>query len=326
MTFIENYVKNTLEAPEDFYFVRGLISVIRELPVYSMIFKGAERLMTELEKCIGSGISTERPVILAYLKSNIFDVPSFAVNIHLADHCNLSCAHCSHVSPFAGKHVYDSDAVLEDCKTARRLFEGCVRPVRISLTGGEPLLHPDIVNILKRASAIPGKIQYTLTTNALLWHKDDKPLIEALRSFGDRLLVALSDYGEPNHDKVLSVADRLAECRVPYSIDDHTTFYDCRMHRKPYGNSLERLKCRLWGWRCLEICDGQYYPCTFNFHVRKLGDAFPSFSVPVADLENGAEALFLAVMPQPLCGHCRAAEWGKVPWGRSSRALSEWVE
>ena len=78
------------------------------------------------------------------------DPPGPVVIWNLLRRCNLTCRHCYSVSTdtnFAGElstpEIY---VVLEDLKAARV-------PVLI-LSGGEPLLHPDIFTIARRAKAM----------------------------------------------------------------------------------------------------------------------------------------------------------------------------
>ena len=50
---------------------------------------------------------------------------------------------------------------------------------RIRLTGGEPLVRPDIVEIVARLASIPGIEEVSLTTNAMLLEKLAQPLADA---------------------------------------------------------------------------------------------------------------------------------------------------
>jgi cyclic pyranopterin phosphate synthase len=49
----------------------------------------------------------------------------------------------------------------------------------VRLTGGEPLLRPDIVEIVSRINAITNAPTLTMTTNALTLEKVAKPLVDA---------------------------------------------------------------------------------------------------------------------------------------------------
>ena len=62
--------------------------------------------------------------------------------VHITEHCNLNCKGCYHFSPLAKEEYLDINEFERDL---RRIYELCGDNVeRITLLGGEPLLHPDI--------------------------------------------------------------------------------------------------------------------------------------------------------------------------------------
>jgi hypothetical protein len=63
------------------------------------------------------------------------------INLLLVEHCNLACAHCSTGSPFA-QNIYHATASFLKWLD---LLEQLEIPFKyISLTGGEPFLHPEV--------------------------------------------------------------------------------------------------------------------------------------------------------------------------------------
>ena len=67
--------------------------------------------------------------------------------VHVAEHCNLSCRDCLHFSPLAKEEFLDIDEYRKDCARLSELFDSEVE--RLYLLGGEPLLHPNLVEIMK---------------------------------------------------------------------------------------------------------------------------------------------------------------------------------
>ena len=89
-----------------------------------------------------------------------------AVEFAAADHCNLRCAGCSHMSPFLQARLHADDELARDMgRLAEVMFADEIR-----ILGGEPLLNPRIVPILKaaKASGIAGRV--IVATNGLLLH------------------------------------------------------------------------------------------------------------------------------------------------------------
>lgn len=99
------------------------------------------------------------------------------LRISLTDHCNLRCVYCM---PLSGAAY----APLEGLLTAGEI-ERVVRAAagvgfrKIRLTGGEPTLRPDLVDIVRRIARVPGIRDVALTTNGILLPKLAPALAEA---------------------------------------------------------------------------------------------------------------------------------------------------
>ena len=99
------------------------------------------------------------------------------LRVSLTDRCNLRCTYCM-PNDFAAwlpsEHQLTTDELVRVIEIA--VSEG-INEVR--LTGGEPLLRPDIVEIVSRINAITNAPILTMTTNALTLEKVAKPLVDA---------------------------------------------------------------------------------------------------------------------------------------------------
>jgi len=99
------------------------------------------------------------------------------LRVSLTDRCNLRCTYCM-PNDFAAwlpsEHQLTTDELVHVIEIA--VSEG-INEVR--LTGGEPLLRPDIVEIVSRINAITDAPTLTMTTNALTLEKVAKPLVDA---------------------------------------------------------------------------------------------------------------------------------------------------
>jgi cyclic pyranopterin phosphate synthase len=99
------------------------------------------------------------------------------LRISVIDHCNLRCVYCM---PLRGLSFIPHDDVL----TAEEI-EIVVRAAvsvgfqKFRLTGGEPTLRPDIVDIVRRIASVEGAADVAMTTNAVLLPRLAKPLAEA---------------------------------------------------------------------------------------------------------------------------------------------------
>ena len=88
------------------------------------------------------------------------------LRISVIDHCNLRCVYCM---PLSGLKFARSEQLLapeEIERVARAALAVGFRKIR--LTGGEPTLRPDLLEIVERIGHLPGLADLAMTTNAIL--------------------------------------------------------------------------------------------------------------------------------------------------------------
>ena len=88
------------------------------------------------------------------------------LRISVVDHCNLRCVYCM---PLRGLTFIPSAELLtaDEIETVARAAVS-VGFRKFRLTGGEPTLRPDIVEIVERIASIDGARDVAMTTNAIL--------------------------------------------------------------------------------------------------------------------------------------------------------------
>jgi MoaA/NifB/PqqE/SkfB family radical SAM enzyme len=87
-----------------------------------------------------------------------------ACEYSVAYHCNLKCAHCSHMAPFIKTKLPPLESFANDVNQLSKVMHA----KDIRLVGGEPLLNPEIVEFLKIAKASGIADTIMVTTNGLL--------------------------------------------------------------------------------------------------------------------------------------------------------------
>ncbi|GIW41060.1 MAG: cyclic pyranopterin monophosphate synthase [Candidatus Binatia bacterium] len=99
------------------------------------------------------------------------------LRISLIDHCNLRCVYCM---PLNGiqftppAELLGPDEIERVVRVATRVgFR------KFRLTGGEPTLRSDLVEIVGRIASVPGVADLSMTTNGILLPRLAKPLAEA---------------------------------------------------------------------------------------------------------------------------------------------------
>lgn len=127
------------------------------------------------------------------------------LRISLTDRCNMRCVYCM---PAVGMQFLPRPELLttdELLLVVRAAAAAGFRKVR--LTGGEPTLRPDLVDIVREIKNTPGITHIAMTTNALRMKKLAGPLKEAGL---DRVNVSI-DTLDPDKFRVMTRGGRLEQ-------------------------------------------------------------------------------------------------------------------
>jgi len=111
--------------------------------------------------------------------------------------CNLNCRHCFMEAP-AGRYPEPSLAELE--RTVQQIARA--NAAFVSLTGGEPLLHPDIRRLIELLSESGIAINQIVTNGTLL----DDTFLAFLRSLDQKPAFQISFDGAGRHDRMRGAA------------------------------------------------------------------------------------------------------------------------
>lgn len=102
------------------------------------------------------------------------------LRISLTDHCNLRCAYCMPAEGVPYLPRFSLLNLTELLRVVRIAVDAGITEVR--LTGGEPLLRPDIVDIVSGIAAIEGPsgpVEVSMTTNGTGLARLARPLVDA---------------------------------------------------------------------------------------------------------------------------------------------------
>src|SRR5436305_915017 len=114
------------------------------------------------------------------------------LRISVTDRCNLRCVYCM---PLEGLRFLPGPELLTPAEIERVVRAAVAVGFRkFRLTGGEPTVRADLVEIVERMAAIQGVGDIAMTTNALLLPK----LARALKSAGLRRINVHLDSLDPD--------------------------------------------------------------------------------------------------------------------------------
>jgi GTP 3',8-cyclase len=102
-----------------------------------------------------------------------FKRPLISLRISITNRCNVNCFYCHHDGIMAQNYEMTAEEMERTCKVAKSLG---IEKIRLS--GGEPLVRDDIVDIVSRIASL-GFRDISLTTNGVLLSKYAKDLFKA---------------------------------------------------------------------------------------------------------------------------------------------------
>ena len=128
--------------------------------------------------------------------------------VEITDNCNLTCPLCYAASGPGGRH-----RSVADCRRAiDRLVEVEGRPEVLQISGGEPTIHPQFLEILDHACRQPIDVVMVNTNGIRLAH--DAALVAALARHGGKLEVYLQFDGFKHTTSMTLRGERLLDVKL----------------------------------------------------------------------------------------------------------------
>ena len=240
--------------------------------------------------------------------------------INVTEHCNLSCRGCSHLSPVLARHAVDPDVVRRDLSLLAQHY----RVEWIRFVGGEPLLHPALLDVIAaaRSSGIGNAVG--IVTNGVRLPSMPPEFWEAV----DHVRVSMYPGKELSADQQEACSQRAAAAGV------HLRMVRVGEFREPYselGTTDELLVRRIYESCVLAhvernhtVADGYFYKCPPSYFLPKtlalhgFHDGLPIEEGP----EFGERLLRYLESPTPLasCRHCLGSAGTRFPHRQTARA------
>jgi GTP 3',8-cyclase len=100
-----------------------------------------------------------------------------ALRVSVTDRCNLRCRYCM---PAEGMQWLGRDELLTDDELVRVVSLLARRGIQdLRVTGGEPLVRPNLAALVERFAAVPGIREISITTNGVLLDRQIDDLVAA---------------------------------------------------------------------------------------------------------------------------------------------------
>lgn len=244
------------------------------------------------------------------------------LELGIAEHCNLACRSCSHVSPVLPKRYMDPQGLSDDLEILSRVYHAHV----VSLVGGEPLLHPNLLDIIGviRGSGVGDRI--AVATNGVLLPRMTPDFWRAVN------WVEVSQYPgkslTPEQQHICR--ERAAMTGTGIRFVARREFRQAYSEPGTEDGSLARAifdSCEIVHvWRCHTLAAGRFFKCPQSYYLSHIIPAVARHvvedSVLIRDTPTLGEELrtYLdARTPHGACGHCLGTAGRRFPHSQAPR-------
>jgi cyclic pyranopterin phosphate synthase len=261
-----------------------------------------------------------------------FQRPVRDLRISVMDKCNFRCPYCMPAEIFGADYQFlAKEEILSDDEIVRlaRLFVS-LGVTKLRLTGGEPLIRPNLPALIARLAAIPDVDDVALTTNAFFLPERVVQLRDAglqrltisLDSLDNVIFQTMNGY-RSSVDRVLRGVESAEKagynhlkinCVVKRGVNDHT-LADLATHFRGSGHIVRFIEYmdvgNLNGWRMDDVVSATEIIDIISRDVAPLEAIPPNYPGEVANRyryrDGSGEIGIIASVTQPFCGSCTRA-------------------
>lgn len=264
---------------------------------------------------------------------NLFSIDNardkFWLNIFTTNQCNLNCKSCSTFAPVCPEDKYEFEEFEKDLKQIKGLEIPKIN--YLNFTGGEPFLHPRLLEMFACARELFPEMPMNCYTNGLRINIVSDEYLQRIRDL--RVTLIITEYPVKGLD--LSKAyGRLDSIGVTYNViySEEQKYFS----KRPLNEKKDTPRHKFYYCPRYKMCDslflykGHMYKCIYAFSneyfnqafgtdfKREKADALDIYSMKVDDIYS------YLISRIPYCGYCSPIE-ELVPWGLSEKKIEEWT-
>lgn len=290
---------------------------------------------------MGEGRKNQIRNDLSQIQNEIFDMNNYFARkmqrtilnfeIHVAEHCNLNCKNCDHFSPLAKEEYVNLGQLKKDYMRLNELTQGNVG--HIKLLGGEPLLHPELNQVMRLTRTYFKNAYITLVSNGILLNQQGEEFWATCRE--NRIHIAVTKY--PIKLDFEGISKKALDQEVSFSYFNNSQELKTSWHLPldlsgSQDSSKNFVKC----WRpndCIILSKGKIYGCVvpanvhhFNSYFNKEVTVSNKDYLDIYEVSSVEEIFKFLCSPIPFCRYCNVnCETKGHPWGISKREIEEWT-
>jgi MoaA/NifB/PqqE/SkfB family radical SAM enzyme len=257
---------------------------------------------------------------------------SMKIDIPVVEHCNLRCKCCTTFGPLAKEYFLDVESYRKDMERLAILTGNQLESV--CFTGGEPLLHPRLLEMFDIARAFFPAAELSFMTNGVLLFKMENDFWENCRK--NNVCISLSRYPIKLDIDTLRKTAELNSVKFDYVGGSSTPIK--AMWKYPLDLAGKQPLSRSFNIcnqvnSCVRMKEGKIYPCNtiaciehFNTFFGKNLEVTKGDIIEIENVNTIHEIYEFLIRPKPFCKYCNRAgiQFG-IEWGVSKKEINEWV-
>jgi len=273
--------------------------------------------------------------ILYYLPPPSFrkyKLPRANIRLMITSHCNLNCIGCNAFSPLAKEEFLSPKVVKNDLKKLSSIHNGKIQ--YIGLSGGEPLLHPDLLKITDLVEQFFPSAYHEITTNGILLNSQNDTFWENLKK--NKFCICITRYpiSLPFNEIKIKAEKFQISCYYGAGTDENIRIMSkTPLNLKGNENKVKMFRACSKANNCTFIHHGKIFQCPVIVNITIFNDYFKTnlkvhkkdyFNLNSA--KNFDQILDFLRKPIPFCRYCSIHKkvYG-IQWKKSEKQLSEWV-
>lgn len=254
--------------------------------------------------------------------------------IHLTEHCNLNCAGCNNFSCIAEPEFVDVNEFERDFKRMGEIFNHDCH--RIYLLGGEPLLHPEIIKLMKIARKNFSSGHIFIFTNGILLSSQSDEFWQACHDNNIRIVISAYPI-KIDDEKIKSMSEKFGvrtEWAWGQNKNERDTFGMFRIDLDGKQNGRKNFLYCGSANGCITLSHGRLTTCVFAAHAHHFNKKFNKNieiterdNIDIYDESNTKEIILKKLtQPIPACRYCYTAstEQKTFKWHVTKGDISEW--
>ena len=266
-----------------------------------------------------------------FLKKKIHPTTLDSLDVCVAEHCNLGCYSCNHFSQLAEIEFANFLSMEKDLKRLSEL-SGANIPV-IYLTGGEPLLNPELPEFMRISRQYFPKSRIQIITNGLLLLSQKNIFWESVIEYD--IVMTPTKYPGVHWEKIEA---RAREFGYEFTYFDFSGNTEKTSRKFCLDLSGSQDVKKSFNRCCMAITtvsvqNGRVATCPFVFNIRHFNKYFnqqipvtKTDSIDIYKVQKMQDIVDFVNHPISLCRYCKSLGQEIIGgWRKTEKNITEWT-